>query len=134
MRTSEEILRSYSTIAVVGASRDPAKAAHQVPAQLDAAGYRIIPVNPHVDGELFGERAYPTLNAIPFPVEIVLVFRPAEYTPEIARQAVAIHAKVLWLQLGIFSDEARGIAEAGGLEYVEDECSAVVRSLARIRK
>jgi predicted CoA-binding protein len=134
MLSAEEILRTYSTIAVVGASRDSAKAAHQVPAQLDAAGFRIIPVNPHATGELFGETVYPDLAAIPFPVEIVLVFRPAEFAPEIARQAVAIHAKALWLQLGIFSDEARSIAEAGGLEYVEDECSAVVRSLARIRK
>jgi hypothetical protein len=134
MLTAEEILRTYSTIAVVGASRDPSKAAHQVPAQLDAAGFRIVPVNPHVEGELFGERAYPTLSSIPFPVEVVLVFRPAQYTPEIARDAVAIGAKALWLQLGIVSDEARRIAQAAGLEYVEDECSAVVRSIARIRR
>lgn len=134
MLTAEEILRTYSTIAVVGASRDPGKAAHQVAAQLDAAGFRIVPVNPLIEGELFGEHASPTLSAIPFPVEVVLVFRPAQYTPAIARDAVAIGAKALWLQLGIVSDEARRIARAGGLAYVEDECSAVVRSIARIRK
>jgi predicted CoA-binding protein len=134
MLTAEDILRRYSTIAVVGASRDSGKAAHQVPAQLEAAGFRIVPVNPHVDGELFGERAYATLAVIPFPVEVVLVFRPAQFTPDIARAAVAIGAKALWLQLGIVSAEARSIALAGGLDYVEDECAAVVRSLARMRK
>ena len=133
MTEPEDILRAYSTIAVVGASRDPAKAAHDVPAQLQAAGFRIVPVNPHAD-ELFGERAYRQLRDIPFPVEIVLVFRPSADVAPIARDAVAIGAKALWLQLGIQSPEARATAEAAGLAYVEDTCSAVVRSLARIRK
>lgn len=104
-----------------------------MPAQLKAAGFRIVPVNPHAT-ELLGEPAYPTLAAIPFPVEIVLVFRPSEDAAEVARAAVAIGAKALWLQLGIVSDEARSIAKAAGIAYVEDECSAVVRSLAQIRK
>ena len=129
----EALLRAYSTIAVVGASRDPSKAAHDVPAQLQTAGFRIVPVNPHAD-VLFGERVYRELAAIPFPVEIVLVFRPSAEAAAIARQAVAVRANALWLQLGIYSAEARAVAEAGGLQYVEDTCSAVVRSLARIRK
>jgi uncharacterized protein len=133
MDSPEDILRAYSTIAVVGASRDSDKPAHDVPAQLAASGFRIVPVNPHAS-ELFGERAFRSLPEIPFPVEIVLVFRPAADTPPIARDAVAIGAKALWLQQGISSSEAREIAEAGGLDYVEDTCSAVVRSLARIRK
>jgi predicted CoA-binding protein len=133
MNEPEDILRAYSTIAVVGASRDPDKPAHDVPAQLKAAGFRIVPVNPHAS-ELFGERVYPTLREIPFPIEIVLVFRPSADTPPVARDAVAIGAKALWLQQGIHSAEARRIAEAGGLAYVEDTCSAVVRSVARIRK
>lgn len=129
----EALLRAFSTIAVVGASRDPSKAAHDVPAQLQAAGFRVVPVNPYAD-TLFGERVYRDLGAIPFPVEIVLVFRPSAEAAAVARQAVAIGAKALWLQLGIRSKEARAIAEAGGLRYVEDTCSAVVRSVARIRK
>lgn len=133
MDSPEQILREFDTIAVVGASRDPDKAAHDVPAQLQRAGFRIIPVNPHAS-ELFGERVYRRLAEIPEPVEIVLVFRPDDEAAEIARQAVAIGAKALWLQLGLRSAEAERIARAGGLRYVEDTCSAVVRSLARIRK
>lgn len=133
MSDPEEILRTFSTIAVVGASRDPAKAAHDVPTQLQAAGFRIVPVNPYAD-ELFGERVYRSLREIPFPVEIVLVFRPSADAVAIARDAVAIGAKALWLQLGIHSQDARALADGAGLAYVEDTCSAVIRSLARIRK
>ena len=133
MTSPEDLLRTYSTIAVVGASRNPDKAAHDVPAQLQRAGFRIVPVNPYAD-QLFGERVFRRLADIPFPVEIVLLFRPSPEAPNIARDAVAIGAKALWLQLGIHSSEARSTAEAGGLAYVEDTCSAVVRSLARIRK
>jgi uncharacterized protein len=133
MDTAERILREFDTIAVVGASREPSKAAHDVPAQLQAAGFRIVPVNPHAE-TLLGQRVYRTLADIPFPVEVVLVFRPSQDAPEVARQAVAIGAKALWLQQGIASDEARRTAEAAGLQYVEDTCSAVVRSTLRISK
>jgi predicted CoA-binding protein len=134
-KSSHEILESAKTIAVVGASRDPLKAGGSVPAGLQRRGFRVIPVNPHA-AELFGERVYKSLLDIPqgIEVDIVDVFRPAEDAPEIARQAVAIGAKALWLQLDIRSDEARRIAEAAGLDYVEDECTAVVGSLYRIRK
>lgn len=133
MDTPERILREFSTIAVVGASRDPGKAAHTVPAQLQAAGFRIVPVNPYAS-ELFGERVYRELSEIPFPVEVVLVFRPSSDAPEIARQAVAIGAKALWLQLGIGSRQAQRSAQDAGLVYVEDVCSAVVRSTRQITK
>jgi uncharacterized protein len=133
MDTAERILREFDTIAVVGTSRDPNKAAHDVPAQLKAAGYRIVPVNPHAD-TLLGERVYRTLAEIPFAVDVVLVFRPSADAPQVARDAVAIGAKALWLQLGIASDEARRIAQDGGLLYVEDACSAVVRARLRIEK
>ena len=121
------ILRDLSLIAVVGLSRDPAKAAHRVPAELQAAGFRIVPVNPEAS-ELLGERSFATLAAIPYPVELALVFRPARFAPAIAEQAVAIGAKALWLQLGIVSNEARRIAEAAALRYVEDQCAAVERA------
>ena len=118
---------------MVGASRDPNKAGGSVPAGLQARGFRIIPINPFAD-TLFGERVYRTLGDVPVKIDLVDVFRPAADTPEIARQAVAAGAKALWLQLDIRSEDARRIAEAAGLDYVEDECTAVVSSLYRIRK
>ncbi|WP_020664354.1 CoA-binding protein [Amycolatopsis benzoatilytica] len=127
----EEILGQARTIAVVGLSRVPGKAAHDVPASLQAHGFRIIPVHPSAT-ELLGEKVYRSLEDIPEPVDLVDVFRPAAETPGIARSAVAIGAKALWLQQGIVSAEARQIAEDGGLEYVEDRCTAVVRAVAQI--
>ena len=132
-RPSHEILESAKTIAVVGASRDPDKAGGSVPAGLQSRGFRIIPINPYAD-TLFGERAYRSLLEVREPIDLVDVFRPAADAPEIARQAVAVGAKALWLQLDIRSEEARQIAEAGGLEFVEDECTAVVASLYRVRR
>jgi hypothetical protein len=87
-------------------------------------GWRIIPVNPR-GGEIVGEPAYPALAAVPEQVGLVDVFRPAEHTPDIARQAVAAGATALWLQLGIASAEARRIAEDAGLLYVEDRCLVI---------
>jgi predicted CoA-binding protein len=115
------IYRTAHTIAVVGASADPAKAAYQIPRYLQQQGYRIIPVNPR-GGEILGEQVYTTLVDVQEPIDVVDVFRPAEEAPEIARQAVAAQAKVLWLQLGIVSEEARQIATAAGLQVVMDRC------------
>ena len=131
--TSSEILRRAKTIAVVGASRDPSKAGGSVPAGLQQRGFRIIPINPFAE-TLFGERVYRSLLEVPEQIDVVDVFRPSADTPEIARQAVAVGAKALWLQLDIRSEEARRIAEGAGLDYIEDECTAVVASLYRIRK
>jgi predicted CoA-binding protein len=130
---SHEILNEARTIAVVGASRDSRKAGGSVPAGLQARGFRVIPVNPYAD-TLFGERVYRTLLEVPEKVDIVDVFRPSADAPEIARQAAKIGARALWLQLDIRSDEARQIAGEAGMDYVEDECTAVVASLHRIRK
>ncbi|WP_414941537.1 CoA-binding protein [Amycolatopsis sp. cmx-11-51] len=126
-----EILAGSKTIAVVGLSRDPAKSSHGVAAVLQAHGFRIIPVHPSAD-ELLGEKAYRSLTDIPEPVDLVDVFRPSEDTPPIAEQAVAIGAKALWLQQGIVSAESRRIAEEGGLDYVEDRCTAVVRAVSNL--
>jgi predicted CoA-binding protein len=122
-KTVEQILRTYDTITVVGASNARHKAAHYVPAHMQEHGWRIVPVNPR-GGTILGERAYPTLAAAPRP-GLVDVFRPAEQAPDIARQAVAAGATALWLQLHIASEEARRIAEDGGLLYVEDRCLIV---------
>ena len=132
-RSSRDILEGARTIAVVGASRDPDKAGGSVPAGLQRRGFRVIPVNPYAD-TLFGEKVYRSLLDVPEKVDIVDVFRPSADAPAIARQAAAIGAKALWLQLDIRSDEARRIAEAAGMEYVEDECTGVVASLHRLRK
>src|SRR6185437_3110637 len=130
-RSSKEVLERSTTIAVVGASRDPNKAGGSVPYGLQRRGFRIIPINPFAD-ELFGERAYRTLAEVPEKIDLVDVFRPAADAPEIARQAAAAGARALWLQLDIRSDEARRIAEAAGMEFVEDACTGVVAALHRI--
>lgn len=132
-RNSHEILESARTIAVVGASRDPDKAGGSVPYSLQKRGFRIIPINPYAD-TLFGEKVYRSLLDVPEKIDLVDVFRPAADAPEIARQAVAVGARAFWLQLDIRSDEARRIAAAAGMDYVEDECTGVVASLHRIRK
>ena len=120
-RSAREILESAKVVAVVGASRDPGKPSGHIPYILRHRGFRIIPVNPNAD-EILGERTYASLLDIQEPVDVVDVFRPAAEAPGIARQAVAIGARALWLQFGIKSDEARSIAEAAGLDYVEDLC------------
>ena len=120
----ERLLRIYRetrTIAVVGASRDPAKPSNHVPAYLQAQGYRVIPVSPRGD-EILGEPVRRSLAEIAEPIDVVDVFRPSAETPEIAKQAVAAGARVLWLQLGIENDEARAIAEAGGLTVIMNRC------------
>lgn len=127
MRTPQQILADATVIAVVGASRDPSKAAYRVPAQMRRHGWRIIPVNPYA-GELFGERVYSSLTEIPDKVDLVNVFRPAEETGDLAHAAVAIGASALWLQLGIVSPEARRIATEAGLDYVEDRCLLIERA------
>ena len=120
----ERILMAYDTITVVGASASPAKAAHSVPTHMQRHGWRIIPVNPHAD-EILGERVYRLLDDIPQQVGLVNVFRPSAQAADIARQAVAVGATALWLQLGIVSAEARAVADAAGLLYVEDRCLLV---------
>lgn len=117
----KQIYAETKTIAVVGASTDPGKAGHRIPRYLQSQGFRILPVNPSTD-EILGEKTYAALADLPEKPDTVQVFRPAEEAPEIARQAVAAGAKVLWLQEGIVSEEARSIAEKGGLKIVMDMC------------
>jgi predicted CoA-binding protein len=133
MDNTERILREFRSIAVVGLSRDPSKAAHAIPSRMQRAGFRVIPVNPNAL-ELLGEKSYKALAEVPFSVEVVLVFRPSEEAAEVAKSAVAIGAKALWLQQGIASDEARQLAEAAGMLYVEDRCMGVERAVHGIVK
>ncbi|HKW07262.1 MAG TPA: CoA-binding protein [Candidatus Dormibacteraeota bacterium] len=132
-RNPQDILASAKTIAVVGASRDPFKPGGSVPAGLQRRGFRIIPINPYADW-LFGEKVYRSLLDVPDRIDIVDVFRPSADAPEIAKQAAEVGAKALWLQLDIRSEEARKTAEAAGMDFVEDECTAVIASLYQIRK
>ena len=115
------ILQEARTIAVVGLSSRPERHSYNVADYLQQVGYRIVPVNPN-EAEVLGERAYASLLEVPDPVDLVDVFRRAEFTPEVARQAVQVGAKVLWLQLGITSEEARRIAEEGGISVIMDAC------------
>jgi predicted CoA-binding protein len=115
------IFAETTTIAVVGASGDPSKPAHSIPRYLQGQGYRIRPVNPR-GGELLGEPVARSLSEIDGPVDVVEVFRPAAEAPRIAREAIGVGAKVLWLQLGIESKEAKQVAEAAGLTVVMDRC------------
>lgn len=115
------LLNSAVTIAVVGTSTNPDKAAHKVPAILIDAGYTVIPVHPTAT-EILGRRAYPSLADIPGHIDIVDVFRPAAEAPGIAGQAVAVGAGTLWLQLGISSAEAERIAGQAGLGFVQNTC------------
>jgi len=116
-----ELLEGVTTIAVVGASTNPAKASNAVPKFLIEAGYTVIPVHPAAE-EVLGQTAYPTLTDIPVRVDVVDVFRPATEAPGLADQAIAIGARTLWLQLGITSPEAKQLAERAGLTYLEDIC------------
>ncbi|HET9323662.1 MAG TPA: CoA-binding protein [Gaiellaceae bacterium] len=126
MRTPEQILRESRTIAVVGASPNPTRASHGVMRYLLARGYDVIPVRPLDCDEVLGVPCVATLADIEGPIDLVDVFRRPEHTPQHAREAVEAGANALWLQLGIRSEEARRIATEGGLDYVENLCTAVV--------
>ncbi len=126
------VVTGARSVAVVGASPDPARPSHGVAAYLHRAGLRIYPVNPALS-ELFGLTAYPSLVDLPEPVDIVDVFRRPAAALEVARQAMAARAGALWLQLGVVNVAAGELAEAGGLAVVMDRCLAVEhRRLARL--
>jgi uncharacterized protein len=118
---AERILESARTIAVVGLSADPGRPSHGVARYLQRAGYRIIPVNPNVDGVL-GERAYPSLRELTDPVDVVEVFRRSEFVGPIVDDAIAIRARAVWLQDGVIDEAAAERARAAGLDVVMDDC------------
>ena len=116
-----EILKSYKTIAVVGLSSNPMRPSHGVAKYIQAAGYRIIPVNPN-EKEVLGEKSYARLEDVPEKIEIVDIFRRAEEVPPVVESAIRIGAKVVWMQLGIENAEAAERARSAGLTVVEDAC------------
>jgi uncharacterized protein len=125
-RRPAEILADARTIAVVGASPKPDRPSHGVMRYLLEQGYRCIPVRPRGCDEVLGVPCARSLADIEESVDLVDVFRRPEACPEVAREAVAAGARSLWLQLGIVSPEARQIADAAGIDYVEDECTKIV--------
>ena len=124
----KELLRSAGNIAVVGLSDKPDRTSYMVSQAMQSRGYRIIPVNPRAD-EILGEKCYAKLADIPEPVDIVNVFRRSEYCGEVAKEAAEIKANVLWLQLGVVSDEAAQIGEEHGMTVIMDRCIKVEDSI-----
>lgn len=121
-----QILRDTKTIAMVGASTNWARPSFFAMKYLQAKGFRVIPVNPGAAGrDLLGEKVYASLKDIPEKIDMVDVFRAPEHVPPIADEAIAIGAKVLWLQLGVRNDAAAVKAEAAGLKVVMDRCPKI---------
>ena len=118
---TKEILENYHTIAVVGLSSRPYRASFSVSRYMQRAGYRIIPVNPH-ETEVLGEKAYPSLEDVSEPFEIVDIFRRPEYVPDVVEAAIRRKARVIWMQEGIVHEAAAERARAAGLEVVMDLC------------
>lgn len=117
----QKILKQYKTIAVVGLSTDPEKAAHYVPKYLKEQGYTIIPVHPKAT-EILGEKAYPSLDAVPVPIDVVNVFRPPSELPAVVDAAIRVKARAVWSQEGIVHNESADRARAAGLEVIMGRC------------
>ena len=124
MSNIKEILSKYKSIAMIGVSNDPTKASTIVMKYMQKYGFKVFPVNPKAKGQkILGEKVFEKITDIKDPVDIVDVFRPSKEALDIAKDTVNIKAKVLWLQLGIRSLEAKKIVEENKIEYVEDRCT-----------
>tara|TARA_B100000401_G_C52419923_1_gene537664 strand:+ start:220 stop:621 length:402 start_codon:yes stop_codon:yes gene_type:complete len=126
MKNIKEILEKYKNIALVGASKDLTKTSSIVMKYLQEYGFKVYPVNPSMKGEkILGEEVFGNITEINNPVEIIDVFRPSNEVIEIAKDAVKINAKVLWLQLDIKSEKAKKIVEANNIMYIENKCTKI---------
>lgn len=124
MKPFESLLLSAKTIVVVGLSKDPSKESHSVAKYLQERGCKIVPVNPAAE-EILGEKVFHSLSEISFPVDVVDVFRPSEECEKIVREAVKLKPKMVWLQLGIESGEAKLAAEKAGIVFVQNKCTKI---------
>ena len=122
-----EILHNYRVVAVVGLSNDPNRPSYRVAQYLQEHGYRIVPVNPGCQ-EILGEKCYAGLRDIPFPVEIVDIFRKVEAIPTIVDDAIAVGAKVVWMQQGLEEPDSARKAKQAGLQVVMDRCLKIEHS------
>jgi predicted CoA-binding protein len=131
--TIRKILGYMRTIAIVGLSSNPLRASNFVGYYLRLHGYHVVAVNPR-EKVVFGDPAYPTLKDVPFPIDVVDVFRASQFVPAIAEEAIAVGAKALWLQFGVISAEGAARAAAAGLDVVMDRCMKVehARHLGRM--
>ena len=121
-----DILRRVRTIAMVGASANEMRPSYFAMLYLQKKGYRIFPVNPRYAGrEILGEKVWPDLRALPEVPDMVQIFRRSEEVPSIVDEAIAIGAKVIWMQLGVRHDEAAAKARAAGLDVVMDRCPKI---------
>ena len=126
MKNTKEILEKYKKIALVGASKDLTKTSSVVMKYLQEYGYKVYPVNPSMKGEqILGEKVFGSITEIDSPVEIIDVFRPSNEAIEIAKEAVKVNAKVLWLQLDIKNKEAKRIVEENNILYIENKCTKI---------
>ena len=124
MSSIKEILNKYKSIAMIGVSNDTTKASTIVMKYMQKYGFKVYPVNPSAKGQkILGEEVFAKITEINQPVDIVDVFRPSIEALDIAKDTVAIKAKVLWLQLGIKNEEAKKIVEKNNIEYIEDRCT-----------
>jgi uncharacterized protein len=126
-RDVRELLTVSRTIAVVGLSTNPSRASFQVSRYMQREGYTIIPVNPGITQAL-GEHAVPNLKSIPGPIDIVNIFRRSEFVPDIVEEAIAVHARAIWMQLGIMHEAAARRASDAGLQVVMDQCIMIEHS------
>ena len=115
------ILEEYKTLTVVGLSSKPMRPSYGVASYMKSHGYRIIPVNPN-EKSVLGEKAYPALDEVPMPVEVVVIFRRPEFVPELVESAIRKRAKVVWMQEGISHEDAARRARTAGLAVIQDRC------------
>ena len=126
MSNTKEILSKYKDIALVGARKDLNKTSSIVMRYLQNYGFKIYPVNPSMKGEkILGENVFEKISDISSKIDIINVFRPSTEAVEIAKEAVSVKAKVLWLQLDIKNDEAKKIVEANDIIYIENKCTKI---------
>ena len=126
MNHIKEILSKYKKIAMVGVSNDPTKASTIVMKYMQKYGFKVYPVNPSMTGEsILGEKVFGNIMEIDGPIEIVDVFRPSNEAAEIAKDAIKVKAKVLWLQLNIRNEEAKKIVETNDIIYIENKCTKI---------
>ena len=124
MNDIKDILSKYKNIAMIGVSNDSTKASTIVMKFMQKYGYKVYPVNPKAKGQkILGEKVYEKITDIKDTIDIVDVFRPSKEVPAIAEDTIKIGAKVLWLQLGIKSEEAKKLMENNNIRYIENKCT-----------